>query len=130
MSSSHRIKRFRLKPGSEALIQSQTKDDHDATYICEDVTRSLYVPIYCQNWDFSINIGFPDDLSKWNDFDYVLVLDEESLQPYTPFYDRLREQERPVTSIVSYYCEKFQNEFVDLYNETMSKFGFLEEITD
>ena len=122
MSSSHRIKRFRLKPGSEALIQSQAKDDHDATYICEDVTRSLYVPVYCQNWEFSINIGFPDDLSKWNDFDYVLVLDEDFLQPYTPFYNKLREPERPVTA--------FQNEFVDLYNETMSKFGFLEEITD
>ena len=40
-----------------------------------------------REYEISIIIAFDSsDLESWNDFDNVLVLDEDFCQPYTPFY--------------------------------------------
>ena len=40
-----------------------------------------------REYEISIIISFDSsDLESWNDFDNVLVLDEDFCQPYTPFY--------------------------------------------
>ena len=40
------------------------------------------------DFEFSINIAFKQDIKDWDDFENVLVLDEDFCQPYTPFYGK------------------------------------------
>ena len=91
-----KIKRFKLKEGR------QTKEDLDrhgfrdgGKWIIKDAKRFFSKTIrkedknYHQDYEISFNIAFGEDLSTFNDFDNVLILDEEFGQPYTPFYDYL-----------------------------------------
>ena len=66
-----------------------------------------------------MNIAFPEDISKWNDFDYVLVLDEDFGQPYTPFYNHYEDEDD------SNYFEFLRN-VVEAYNAKMDSLSFLE----
>ena len=34
----------------------------------------------------SINIAFPENPIEWDDYEFVLVMDDDFCQPYTPFY--------------------------------------------
>lgn len=45
-----------------------------------------------EDWAVSINVGFSENLSDWNDEDWVLLLDEDFGQPYTPFYSHYKEE--------------------------------------
>ena len=70
--------------------------------------------------DFSIYIGFPDfenGLAEWDDFNYVLVLDDDFGQPYTPFYG-----ENYKKDIQDFPCLEF---VIEKYNEFMDSFDFL-----
>lgn len=70
--------------------------------------------------DFIIYIGFPDfekGLSEWDDFNFVLVLDDEFGQPYTPFYG-----ENYKKDIQDFPCLEF---VIEKYNEFMDSFDFL-----
>ena len=116
-----KIKRFKLKQNSEQLIENKIHRS-DASWIKDDATRFVCCPVFIGREEISIYIGFPDDLSKWNDYDYVIVLDEDFCQPYTPFYVKLKDQK--------WEGFKFLNEFIEKYNEIMSAFDFLEEATD
>ena len=64
-----------------------------------------------------MNIAFPDDLSEWNDFDFVLVLDEEFGQPYTPFYGAKKHFE-------------FLDRVIKRYNAIMTSMTLFEECED
>ena len=72
--------------------------------------------------EFNIGIAFTDNINDWNDFDNVLVLDEDWCQPYYPFYhlrsDKLKDNEIP----------KVLPLLVAEYNEYMDSLEFLEEI--
>ncbi len=68
--------------------------------------------------DISLNIGFPKDLSRWNDFDYVTVLDEDFGQPYVPFYKYLDGTDAKNVS-------PFLRRVIANYNKTMDSFDFL-----
>ena len=112
------IQRYKLKDGI-------TKDDlikcgfrPGGSFISKDA-----VCMTCR-WltdSIELNIGMPEDLSKWNDFDYVLVLDDDSGQPYTPFYDfmngRIKEDN----------CFRFLKKVIDKYNKVMGSCPVLEE---
>lgn len=70
--------------------------------------------------DFSINICFPyfeKDLAEWDDFNYVLVLDDDFGQPYTPFYGKNYKKD-----IQNFPCLEF---VIEKYNEFMDSFDFL-----
>lgn len=70
--------------------------------------------------EFSINIGFPDfekGLVEWDDFNYVLVLDDDFGQPYTPFYGKNYKKD-----IQDFPCLEF---VIEKYNEFMDSFDFL-----
>lgn len=121
-----RINRYKLKPN--VTVETIPRIGDGGTWIQKDCVKfvSKYFIIktgkrrYRSSFDFTINIGFPDDLSNWNDFDYVLVLDEDFLQPYTPFYSlyKVDVQDFPVLERV-----------IKMYNEYMDSLPFLEKIT-
>ena len=75
-------------------------------------------PDSCGN--FSIYIGFPDfekGLAEWDDFNFVLVLDDDFGQPYAPFYGKNYKKD-----IQDFPCLEF---VIEKYNEFMDSFDFL-----
>lgn len=69
----------------------------------------------------SVGIAFPQDLSVWNDYDHVLVLDENFCQPYTPFYEKLQNED------ISF---PYLDAVVTAYNEFMDAIGIFQEVSD
>ena len=111
-----KIARFKLK---EDYDFSSLKISAPATWINKDAIKCVH---YNLADDVTLNIGFPEDLSEWDDFSYILVLDENFCQPYTPFYVA--------------WCGEVKNlfRFLDLiihnYNKKMRELPWLEEIND
>lgn len=71
------------------------------------------------SFNFSVDIGFTDDINNWNDCDNVIVLDEDFLQPYTPFYANFE------NDITNFPCLE---KTVETYNDYMDSLDFLEEV--
>lgn len=70
--------------------------------------------------DFSIYIGFPDfeeGLAEWDDFSFVLVLDDDFGKPYTPFYGKNYKKD-----IQDFPCLEY---VIEAYNNFMDSFDFL-----
>ena len=115
-----KIARFRMRPN--VTLKNLKCLREGGSWIHKDATRFMLIDIY-DKYDITLNIGFPEDLSKWDDFNYVLVLDEEFGQPYTPFYAYMdgtwQKRESPVL-----------NQIIKNYNEEMRNLPFLEEIKD
>ena len=109
-----KIKRFRLrgdcKPRSE-------KSDHLSWINRDSVSYARFT--LCG--DITLNIGFPDSPEKWNDFDFIIVLDEAFCQPYTPFYLYLNGEINNTFP--------FLEKVIIRYNEVMGQLPYLEEIT-
>jgi len=113
------VNRYKLKPGitmddilSELRAKKLPIGTH-GTYISKDAKYST-----CK-WladDISVCIAFPENLASWDDFDHILVMDDECGQPYGPFYDVEKKQFAYVLNVVGNY-----NKFMD----TMS---FLERV--
>ena len=118
-----KAKSYKLKytPTEEQLIESGARsggswiDEESKMYI----SKSFILPEY--DFEFSIDICFKADISDWNDFDNVLVLDEDFGQPYTPFYRDNYKKEISNFPCLEYCIEK--------YNEFMGSFDFLCEVT-
>lgn len=111
-----KIARFRLK---SVIDLNQIKTSPHASFIAKDATKSCFYPLVDS---ITVNIGFPDDLSKWNDFDYILILDEDFGQPYGPFYHYLNgELKEPFP---------FLEKVVQKYNKTLRHLSYLEEIKE
>lgn len=87
-------------------------------YISQDTTVFLFAPLYKE---ITLNVGFPKDLSVWNDLDHIIVLDEDFGQPYTPFYKYLNGEDANNAS-------PFLQRVIRAYNEAMDKYSFLEKI--
>ena len=114
-----KAKSYKLKytPSEEQLIEAGAR--HGGSWI--DEKSALYISKFFElpeyNFEFSISIYFKDDIGDWNDFDNVLVLDEDFLQPYTPFYGKNYKKEISNHPCLEYCIEK--------YNEFMDSFDFL-----
>ena len=114
-----KIKRFKLREGV-------TLDALRKKHLCRNggTWVNPNSVIFCTRalkGDVTATIALPEDLSKWNDFDYILVLDEKALQPYTPFYgDRYG---RDITGF------SFLEEVIKNYNDWLSSMDFLEEMS-
>ena len=120
-----KAKSYKMKytPTEEQLIKELSArsggcwiDEKSILYI----SKLFRLPEY--DFEFSINICFKDDISDWNDFDNVLVLDEDFLQPYTPFYRDNYKKEISSPPCLEYCMEK--------YNEFMDGFDFLCEVSE
>ena len=118
-----RIKRFALKSGitMDDILKNKKVQD-GGSYVQEDCKKILFLPLV---ESIELNIGFPEDLSEWNDYDYVLVLDEDFCQPYTPFYHYWDCSEKGEDYG---YVFQFLNNVINRYNETMESMEFLEEV--
>ena len=120
-----KAKSYKLKyiPSQEQLIKLGARPG--GTWICQYskwyISFTGEFPDSCGN--FSIYIGFPDfeeGLVKWDDFSFVLVLDDEFGQPYTPFYGKNYKkyiQDFPFLECV-----------IETYNKFMDSFDFLCEV--
>ena len=116
------VNEYRLKQGITAEeIISELKKKHlptgiYGTYIHPDAKFSTSKEIA---EDISVNIAFPEDLSEWNSFDYILVMDENFGQPYDPFYKADEDEKRRFP---------FAMNVIGCYNKFMDQFEFLEKI--
>ena len=117
-----KIKRFKLK-------DNVTRDDlialgfrNGGSWIKKDAELFLSRCFEYKETEFeySISIAFSSDINDWNDFDNVLVLDEDFCQPYTPFYGD--NYGKDITDFPTLENTIFK------YNEFMSSLGIFEEI--
>ena len=119
-----RIKRYRLKDGitREQLIENGCKEG--GSWICRDKKITLFInkTFYLKksDFEFDIAVGFTDDITDWDDFNNVTIIDEDFGQPYTPFYGDNWGAEITKFPALEYCIEK--------YNEFMSSLPFLEEV--
>lgn len=114
------MKRFKLKDGiSNADISKLDGIRDGGTWVQKDCVSHLHFPL---GSSISLDVGFPEDLSKWDDFDYAIVLDDDFCQPYTPFYKHFEDPENPA---FPFLCEVFK-----AYIEAMESIPVLEEGTD
>ena len=118
MITKMKIKRFRLK--SDVTLQ-KLKDSGLPSVHCTFIHPDAVLRDSKFNTFGSIDfdIGFPEDLSKWNDKDFVLVVDDDLGQPYTPFYNYLEGKAR--------LFEYLQKVIIE-YNKFMESRWYLEEI--
>lgn len=117
-----KIKRYKLK-------RNITKDDlialgfkNGGSWIKKDAELFLCKIFNYRktHFEYSINIAFASDINNWNDFDNILILDEDFCQPYTPFYgdnygkdiDNFPTLENVITN----------------YNDLMDSLGIFEEV--
>ena len=70
----------------------------------------------------SVSICFLPNLDVWDDFNNILVLDEEFGQPYTPFYSENYKKDIKYFPVLE-SCIRQYNDFLD-------SFDFLEEIKE
>ena len=117
-----KAKSYKLKyiPSKEQLIKLGARPG--GTWINQD--SDLYISIAREFpdscGDFIICIGFPDfekGLVEWDDFNFVLVLDDDFGQPYTPFYGK--NYKKDIQNSPCLEC------VIEAYNNFMDSFDFL-----
>ena len=117
-----KIKRFKLADGvtKEELLALRFR--RGGSWIMKDAELFLSRTFYNQvtNFEYSIDIAFGSDINDWNDFDNVLVMDEDFGQPYGPFYGENYGKD------ISDFPE-LENVILT-YNHYMSTLGIFEEI--
>lgn len=117
-----KIKRYKLRDGvtKEELLKSGFREG--GTWVKKD-SELFFARCFeykKTHFEFSINIAFSSNIGDWNDFDNVLILDEDFCQPYTPFYGDNYGKEINNFSTLEYVIQK--------YNEFMSGLSFLMEV--
>lgn len=121
------INRYKLKPNltKEQLIKYGFHEG--GSWINQDAVLCLckcfIAKIKKCKFEFSIDIAFTEDINIWNDFDNVIVLDEDFCQLYTPFYNYLNQEykkHRDIPEILPLIIKQ--------YNEYMDSLDFLEKI--
>lgn len=113
-----KAKTYRIKAGTTAEDLKNISGVRDNFFgiIKEDcdllVSRDFEMPEH--DFEFSVGIAFnsknPED---WNDLDNVEVLDEDFLQPYSPFYAGQYYKRNVENFPCLEYCVEKYNEFMD-----------------
>lgn len=126
-----KIKRFKLKEGrptQEDFERYKFREGgswiiKDAKWFCDKFIRKEDKDYY-RDYEISFNMAFQEELSKFDDIDNILVLDEEFGQPYTPFYGYMENNgdKEPFPPFLAWVILE--------YNEWMSSFDFLEEVKE
>ena len=110
-----KIKRFRLKPGETLWL---LKPESFWTFVHEDAVKGYFGEIAD---GITVNVAFPEDLTKWDDYNYILVVDEDSGQPYYPFYNYMEGKEKAFP---------FLAEVIKGYNRWMGSKPEFEEVEE
>ena len=79
--------RYRVKDGAsiEGILSNGFNPGY--TFVNKNAYLCKHKLFHYKDLEFTIYVSFPKDLTQFDDFDYVLVLDEDFAQPYTPFYN-------------------------------------------
>lgn len=119
-----KAKSYKLKyiPSEEELTAAGFREGGSWINKKSKLFKSRYFDFPSTNYEFSVSICSIEDMGDWNDWDNVVVLDEEFGQPYTPFYGKNYQQEITDFPALEYCIEK--------YNEFMDSFDFLEEVDE
>lgn len=109
------INKYKLKDGItmgeiiKELEERKIPHCEGGGYIHKNAYYSFWIALV---HDIEVCVALPEDLSEWNDEDYVLVLDDSFGQPYTPFYGNK--------------AFPFVLNVIGLYNKFMDSLNFLE----
>lgn len=121
------IKRFKMKSGitldDVKKLAKETKKfsvRDGGAFVEESCKYMIEYIIPGTEGSVCVYIGLPDDMTLWDDYYYVSVIDDDFGQMFTPFYSQLEHPERKAGS--------FLKNVVDKYNAWMSSLPFLEEI--
>lgn len=113
-----------MKANIYRLKQGTTKEDIITLGVSEGggwINRDsvLYLHKNCfmklrrnPGFEFTIYVTFPEDLSKWDDFEHTFVMDDDFAQPYTPFYGDNYKKDITDFPCLEYCIQKY-NEFLD-----------------
>ena len=103
------INKYRIKEGTtieDILKELKAKDIPNAeggSWVNKNAYHVFWKVLVSS---IEVDIALPKDLSEWDDFDYVLVMDDDFGQPYTPFYGK--ESFHALLNIIGHY-----NKFMD-----------------
>ena len=94
-----------------------------ADYVVEgaDFTIRKFGEFRKTDFEFSIMIAFKPNIQDWNDFNNILIIDDEWCQPYTPFYDYFDKEVYDFPTLEYLISE---------YNKFMDSLSFLEEVKE
>lgn len=118
-----KAKTYRLKPDitREYLVQNlKARDGGSWIHPSSDVFISKEFTI--DDAEISVSIAFFRDISDWDDFHNVLVLDEDWGQPYIPFYGN--NYKADITNF------PFLEKVIAKYNEYMASLGIFTEVQE
>ena len=117
-----KIKRYKLKRNitKEKLVALGFKSG--GSWIKKDAELFLSKCFLYKDthFEYSIGIAFSSNINDWNDFDNLLILDEDFCQPYTPFYG-----DNYGKDIIDF--PTLENVITN-YNNFMDSLGILEEV--
>ena len=120
------INEYKIKNGVTAEdIKKELREKHlrisvgHCSYIHPD---GVFSTGKCLADEISVNICFPKNLSTWDSYDHVIVLDEDFGQPYTPFYDLEEKAEKYPNKPINRYALNVAGN----YNKFMNSLSFLE----
>lgn len=71
--------------------------------------------------EFTICVAFDRDMDEWNDFDNILITDDDSGSTYSPFYDMWDEEVENWSSL---------QYVIECYNDFMDGLPFLEPLKE
>ena len=112
-----KVKRYKLK-------KNVTWDDicklpriQDGGEYIENTAKKMFWVELFKNIDLCVS--FPENLSTWDDFNFICIIDDDWGQPYTPFYNHLNDPGRkPFPCVES---------VINNYNKFMDELGIFEE---
>ena len=118
------MNRYKMKPGTTISdIEKYAKESKlifntGGKWISKDAEYCLFIVL---NDGIDVDIAFPKDLEKWDDFEHILVMNDNICQPYGPFYSYLEDpKEEP---------DPYLKTVIEKYNQKMDRLPFLEKTT-
>jgi len=111
------MNRYKLRPGTTTEDIKQERFREGGSWINKNSVLCKSITLIEDS--IVLDIGF-HTAEDWNDFDYVLVLDDDFLQPYTPFYG-----DNYGKTIDNF---EYLQRVIQRYNDEMDKLSFLERV--
>lgn len=117
-----KIKRYKLKDGTTKQDLINFGARKGGIWINKDSILFISKCFSYKGLEFDIDIAFTENLCDWNDFDNILVLDDDFCQPYTPFYG-----ENYGKDIQGF---EYLEAVIERYNNYLDSLPFLEEVNN
>ena len=118
------VNKYRIKDNvTKDNIVAELKEKHlpiceAGTYISKDAKFHTFKTLV---GSIEVEVAFPENLSAWDSFDHVLVMDDDFGQPYDPFYEADENEKRRFPFVLN---------VIGQYNEFMNSLSFLERIKE